>query len=160
MSQVRPVSLPDALSITLDNYYDLLKSQVGGLGADEFLQLKLVADPVDIDDERYRFFSLYQLLNRSDLAIDPKPVSGTIMTSAEQLNRVYGRFIQRLRSYVVRRELDEEDQEKIADLDMKMDRNPRLLPRSGCFRMSKNPGRTMRDGIIIRLIQPNRLVVP
>ncbi|MCA9075833.1 MAG: hypothetical protein KDA93_12420 [Planctomycetaceae bacterium] len=123
MSQVRPVSLPDALSITLDNYYDLLKSQVGGLGADEFLQLKLVADPVDIDDERYRFFSLYQLLNRSDLAIDPKPVSGTIMTSAEQLNRVYGRFIQRLRSYVVRRELDEEDQEKIADLDMKMDRN-------------------------------------
>lgn len=123
MSQVRPVSLPDGLNITLDNYYDLLKSQVGGLGADEYLQLKLVADPVDIDDERYRFFSHYQLLSRSDLAIEPKPVSGTIMTSSEQLHRVYGRFIQRLRSYVVRRELDEEDQEKIADLDQEMDRN-------------------------------------
>ena len=46
-SPVRDVPFGEALNISLDNYYDLLKSQVGGLRADEFLQLKLVADTVD-----------------------------------------------------------------------------------------------------------------
>lgn len=123
MSQVRPISIPDALSISLNNYYDLLKMQVGGLVADEYLQLKLVADPVDIDDAKYRFFSMYELLNRSDLAIEPMPVSGTIMTAADRLHQVYGRFLQRLRGYVVRNELSAEEQEQIDTLDLSMDRN-------------------------------------
>jgi hypothetical protein len=120
MSEVRPIELSEALKASLNNYYDLLKTQVGGLGADEFLQLKLVADVVDIDDEKYRYFSMYNLLLRSDLAIEPVPVSGTILTSADQLNRVYGRFLQRLRKYVVRRELSPEQLAALDDLDVKI----------------------------------------
>jgi len=123
MSQVQPIQISEALSISLNNYYDLLKQQVGGLAANEFLQLKLVADPVDVNDQKYRFFSMYQLLNRSDLAIEPEPISGTILTSADRLSLVYGRFLQRLRSFVVRSELSQEDQEKVAAFDVALGRN-------------------------------------
>jgi hypothetical protein len=122
MDQVNPISLGSALSTTLNNYYDLLKNQIGGLQADEFLQLKLVADPVDISDDKYRYWSMYNLLNRSDVAIEPRPVSGTILTSADRLNAVYGAFLQRLRGYVVRKELSTEDQAKVADIDVRIQR--------------------------------------
>jgi hypothetical protein len=118
--QVRPVPFGEALKISLDNYYDLLKTQVGGLGAEEYLQLKLVADPVDISAEKYPYYSQYNLLNRSDLAIEPVPVSGTILTSADQLSRVYGRFLQRLRKYAIRKDLSPAEQKQVADYDVQM----------------------------------------
>src|SRR4051812_13609540 len=116
MNEVVPVPLSAALNTSLDNYYDLLKAKIGGLQAEEFLQLKLVADPVDISDEKYRYWSWYNLLTRSDLAIEPNPISGTILTSADRLTTVYGRFLQRLRKYVVKTELSSEDQAKLADV--------------------------------------------
>ncbi|MBS0206782.1 MAG: hypothetical protein JSS49_28240 [Planctomycetes bacterium] len=122
MSSVQPVALSEALKISLNNYYDILKNQVGGLGSDEFLQLKLVADPIDINDSKYRYWSQYNLLQRSDLAIEPVPVSGTILTSADQLSQVYGGFLQRLRNYVIRKELSSEQQAQVADLDQKIAR--------------------------------------
>lgn len=117
-SQVLPVPFGQALKISLDNYYDLLKAQVGGLGSQEFLQLKLVADPVDISAEKYRYWSHYNLVRRSDLAIEPKPVSGSILTGAEELWRVYGKFLQRLRKYAVMKDLTANEQQELADLDM------------------------------------------
>jgi hypothetical protein len=126
VDEVRPIQFGEALKVSLDNYYDLLKTQVGGLGADEFLQLKLVADPVDLDDAKYRYWSNYNLLNRSDVAIEPVPVSGTILTSADQLNKVYGRFLQRLRKYAVKKQLTPAQQAAMDDLDMKIQRNKDL----------------------------------
>ncbi len=41
-SPIKPVSVGKALNVTLDNYYDLIKAQVGGLKTQEFLQLKLL----------------------------------------------------------------------------------------------------------------------
>ncbi|NKI60067.1 hypothetical protein HCG46_17520 [Labrenzia sp. PO1] len=125
-SPVKDVSLGDALKISLDNYYDLLITQVGTLKADEKLQLKLVADPVSVSDKKfadggYPWFSYYNLLRRSDLSIVPKPVSGGVMTGVAGLSDVYGEFLQKLRSFVVRKNLSKEDQIALADLDKKVE---------------------------------------
>lgn len=121
-SPVIEIPFGTALKISLDNYYDLLKIQVGGLGADEYLQLKLVADSVDISDKKYAehgymWQSYYRLLRRSDRAIDPTPINGTVVTSGYDLTQIYGKFLLRLRQYVVRKNLSATDQQKIADLD-------------------------------------------
>ena len=121
-SPVRDVPFGEALNISLDNYYDLLKSQVGGLRADEFLQLKLVADTVDVSDENYKFWSYYNLVIRSDQAIEPTPVSDGVMTGAETLVDEYDRFIRQLRTYVVREVLSDDDFRKLADIDLRIRR--------------------------------------
>jgi len=36
-SPIRPIEFGAALKMSLDNYYDLLKAQVGGLTSDEYL---------------------------------------------------------------------------------------------------------------------------
>ena len=50
-SPVKDVDFGEALKLSLDNYYDLLKTNVGALASNEFLQLKLVADPLDLSDK-------------------------------------------------------------------------------------------------------------
>ena len=66
------------------------------------------------------------MLRRSDLAISPEPVSGTILTGVTELHDVYGKFLRRLRSLVVIKELSQEDQLKIAALDLEIDRNKQV----------------------------------
>lgn len=129
-SPVREVSFGEGMKISLNNYYDILKEQAGGLGAQEFLQLKLVADSLDItpnvQEGSYKWFSYYNMLRRSDLAIAPEPVSGTILTGAIELHDVYGKFLRRLRSLVVTKELSQEDQLKVNALDLEIDRNKQI----------------------------------
>lgn len=121
MSQVVPISLGSALNTTLDNYYDLLKNQLGGLQSEEYLQLKLVADPVDISAEKYPYWSMYNLLTRSDLSIEPRPVNGTIVTSVVRFSDLYGTFLRRLRGYVVLNNFTPQEQAQISDLDAQAD---------------------------------------
>src|SRR5579872_2440239 len=104
-SPIQPISFGDAMQISLNNYYDLLKVQAGGLGANEFLQLKLVADAVDISDiqpngGKYEWFSYYNLLNRSDLEIEPQPLSGTVLAGVARVSDIYGKFLNRLANLV------------------------------------------------------------
>ncbi len=119
--EVREIPFGQAIKISLDNYYDLLKTNVGSLQAEEFLQLKLVADPLDINQDQYEFFSYYTMLVRSDAAIEPQPVGGEIVTSAATLASVYGRFLQKLRGFIVQTELTADDQKTIASLDLNIE---------------------------------------
>jgi len=119
--EVRDIPFGQAIKISLDNYYDLLKTNVGSLQAEEFLQLKLVADPLDINQDQYEFFSYYTMLVRSDAAIEPQPVGGEIVTSAATLASVYGRFLQKLRGFIVQTELTADDQKTIASLDLNIE---------------------------------------
>src|SRR4051812_21079287 len=124
-SPIKEIPFGDALKISLDNYYDLLKTQIGGLNADEFLQLKLVADSLDLSDKKYAdggyiWNSYYRLLKRSDAAIDPTPVAGNITMSGADFTQVYGNFLRRLRRYVVIKNLNAEEQIALANLDTKL----------------------------------------
>ncbi|MFM0687315.1 hypothetical protein PQQ77_15145 [Paraburkholderia strydomiana] len=122
-SPVQDITFGTALKITLDNYYDLLKTQVGGLKTDEFLQLKLVADTIDLSLDKkaseggYVWNSYYNLLGRSDRGIQPIPVAGEIQVGLEDLASIYAKFLRKLRTYVIVKVLSPSDQLKIADLD-------------------------------------------
>jgi hypothetical protein len=126
-SPVRPISVGDALKISLDNYYDLLKTHVGGLAANEFLQLKLVADILDVSLDWppaapvgahfYPWFSYFNMLERADRSIVPAPVSAGVETGVEKLSSIYGQFLQKLRGYVVKTTLPDAERAKIADYD-------------------------------------------
>lgn len=121
-SPIKDVTFGTALTISLDNYYDLLKAQVGALSTEEYLQLKLVADTVDLSDKKaseggYVWWSYYNLLGRSDLAIEPSPVTGEVATGLATLADAYGRFLRKLRNYVVVAVLSPAEQLRLADLD-------------------------------------------
>lgn len=123
---VVPVPFGTAMQVSLNNYYDLLKAQAGNLGANEFLQLKLTADPVDITakknvDGGYEWFSYYNLLNRADLEIDPAPLSGSALTGVAAVSDLYGKFLAKLSSFVLIKELSPDDQQKKSDLDAQID---------------------------------------
>lgn len=125
-SPIKDVSFGDGMKISLDNYYDILNQKIGGLGSKEYLQLKLVADTVDISDETgangYKWFSYYNLLERSDLALEPQPISDTILTGAIKLADVYGKFLRKLRTLVVYSELSQDDKDKLDTLDIDIER--------------------------------------
>lgn len=139
-SPIKEVTFGEGMKTSLNNYYDILKEQAGGLGAQEFLQLKLVADGVDISETvsagSYKFFSYYNLLRRSDLAIEPKPISGTVLTGALQLHDVYGKFLARLRTLIVLKDLSAEDELKISEFDLEIERNEKLAKE--LFKLDQN----------------------
>src|SRR3974377_1168414 len=120
-SPVQDVTFGQALSISLNNYYDLLKGQVGTLAADEYIQLKLVADAIDISRKKYPWYSNYNLLIRSDQAIAPTPVTGVVGTAVSTLWAVYERFLRKLRTYVVQANLSPDEQKQVNALDVDMD---------------------------------------
>lgn len=126
-SPVKDITFGEASTITLNNYYDLLKAQVGSLQAGEFLQLKLVADVIDVSLDKkaseggYVWFSYHNLLERSDLAIHPGPISGEVQVGLERLSAVYGRFLRRLRQFVTVKELSPQEQVQVADIDKAID---------------------------------------
>lgn len=126
-SPVRDISFGQALNLSLDSYYDLLKGQVASLQADEFLQLKLVADMIDLSvDEKaskggYIWYSYHNLLERSDIAIEPHPVSDSATVGLELLSDIYGRFLRRLRKYAIAKELTPQEQLQISDIEKKID---------------------------------------
>ena len=113
---ITDITFGSALTISLNNYYDLLKDQVGGLKAEEFLQLKLVADALDLSQTNYPWFSLHNLHDKSNVAIEPSPVDSTVSVSAVRLDAVYGEFLRRLVTYVIAVNLSDDDQKQYNSL--------------------------------------------
>lgn len=124
-SPIKEITFGQAMKFSLDNYYEILKMKAGQLAAGELLQLKVIADTIDLtaDDKipasqgGYAWFSYFNLLNRSDRAIEPEPVSGGAATSALTLTSVYGKFLSKLRGYVVLANLSPDDQKRLSKLD-------------------------------------------
>jgi hypothetical protein len=125
-SPVQPVTFATALQVTLDNYYDLLKAEAGSLTANEFLQLKLVADIVDVTEKEnkdggYEWFSHYNLLKRADLAIEPKPISDMASVGLIEFSKVYGKFLQKLSRFVIKKALTPDEQKQKSALDAEIE---------------------------------------
>jgi hypothetical protein len=118
-SPVEDVTLGEAMKISLDHYYELLKKNAGGLEENEFLQLRLISDPVDVSnkDEGYTWFSKYNLLERADAAINPSPINSGVTISAKTLVSVYERFLNRLTQLVDLPQPNPEYEQQIMALD-------------------------------------------
>lgn len=126
LSPVQEVPFGQALQISLNNYYDLLKVQSGSLQAEELMQLKLVADPLDISlplvsDGRYEWYSYHNLIKRADLEIEPGPLAGSVHTGVARISDIYGKFIAKLSSLVVTQVLSSDDQKRKSDLEVEID---------------------------------------
>ncbi len=122
---VQPISLGSALQISLDNFYDLLKTNAG-VAQNELLQLRLAADLLDISDDipaskkGYVWFTYGNLVDRCDRRIEPSPVSpqtNGAQVDAAHLSDIYGQFMRKLRTLVVKKDLSPEDEKKHADID-------------------------------------------
>lgn len=126
-SPVKDVAFGTALKISLDNYYDILKQQSGGLKVEERLQLKLASNSIDVSEDKpasqhgYKWFSYYNLVGKSDRAISPMPIDGEIQTGLESLASVYALFLRKLRTFVVQKALSSADQKVISDLDIEIE---------------------------------------
>jgi len=121
-SPVQDVTFGQAMKVSLNHFYDVLKEQVGKLESEEFFQLRAIADAIDIAEKDYPFFSYYNLLQRSDQAIDPQPPAGTIFTAASTLAHEYEKFLRKLRNYVVKANLSAEDEKSVNELTLAIDR--------------------------------------
>src|SRR5262245_15117241 len=95
-SPVQDVTFGQALKVSLNSYYDVLKDQVGQLQSDEYFQLRAIADTIDVSEKDYPFFSYYNFLQRADQAIDPQPPNGTIVTAGSTLAYEYQKFLRQL----------------------------------------------------------------
>jgi hypothetical protein len=113
--QVYPITPSQALNLSLNSYYDLLKNQMGGLQANEYLQLKLVADPVDIGT-KYPWYSQYNLLRRCDVQIEPNPVSDGVFLNAGRFVDAYQSFLEKLCKYVAIANLTQAQQDELSAL--------------------------------------------
>ena len=126
-SPVQPVSFGEAMQISVKNYYDLLKENASSLEANEFLQLKLAADIVDItdktnDDKGYEWYSYYNLLNRADLGIESQPLSNdSVQVSTAKFSSIYGEFLGTLSRFVLVNALTPEEKQRKAELEVDLD---------------------------------------
>ncbi len=121
ISPVQPILFGEGMQISLDNYYTLLKEQSGSLQAEEFMQLKLAADPIDIslpltEQGQYEWYSYYNLLKRADLEIEPGPLSGTAQVGASRISDIYGKFLVQLSNLVVIKQLSADDLKRKGEL--------------------------------------------
>jgi hypothetical protein len=118
---IQDVSFGTALSISLNSYYDVLKFYLGGFGANEYLQLKLFADTIDISAKDYPWYSQTNLLQCADQAIEPSPTTDSVTVTAVTLHAVYEEFLSQLVTYVVIANNTPDDQKTIQDLRLHVD---------------------------------------
>ncbi|WP_140740782.1 hypothetical protein [Mesorhizobium sp. B2-3-5] len=109
------------MNVSLNDYYDLLKVNVTGIKAEEFLQLKLVADPVSISNDKasaggYIWWSYYNLLDRGDHVVVPQAVDDQVAISAARLANVYGDFLNILIKFVAKKNLTPPEEKELANL--------------------------------------------
>ena len=127
-SPIVPITMPQAAKLSLDNYYDLLKLNAASLQANEFLQLRIVAEPVDISNDKasqggYIWWSYSNLLWLSDRVIVPGPVDQGATISAARLSVAYGEFLDQLIKYVAIINLSLQDQQDLADIKVSIAAN-------------------------------------
>jgi len=123
MPEIREVDILADFNLTLDHFYSIVKTQIGGLQARQYLQLQATAIPFDVSPD-YKWFS-YGTMNRFfDVRMDPTPVASNItLEAAARLSDQYLIFMADLISLVEVLELDKDTLEKIDKLRTRINNN-------------------------------------
>ena len=77
---------------TFDLFYGFVKERVGNLGANQYLQIRTIAEPLDIA-VRYPWFSYCNYLTRIDTTIVPVPLSDQYVTEDTPFSEEFARFL-------------------------------------------------------------------
>ena len=124
MSTVTEVDALADFKLTLDHFYSLVKSQVSNLQADQYIQLQAGAVQLDVDKEKYPWFSLSNLNHFFDVRLAPTPVSDSlVLLSGAKLSTEYILMLSDLLSLVEFKELDQLTIDKIEKLEAKVRNN-------------------------------------
>jgi hypothetical protein len=99
---------------TMDLFYQFAKEQIGNLQASQYIQLKTVADPFDVS-LKYKYYSYYNYLLRSDTILEPNPLNDQFVTSDRTFSVEFGRFLDTAVSLIEKKELDPATIQKIND---------------------------------------------
>ncbi|QCK88035.1 hypothetical protein E8L99_20890 [Phreatobacter aquaticus] len=79
-----PITEVDALAdynLTANHFYSVIKSQLGNLQLNQYIQLQLTALPLDINSKDYPWFSYGVLQNYFDVSLNPTPVSDSLVVA-------------------------------------------------------------------------------
>ena len=124
MSKVIDVDVLKDWNLSADNFYSIVAGQTGSLSSKGRFQLQAAAIPVDVDGEKYRWFSKGNLSRMCDSALEPVGVSDSKIGGIEfgaKLSSEYKAFVEAAMSLVEMRELSEKEQERIDRLQTEVD---------------------------------------
>ncbi len=117
-----------AFGLTIGEFYGLVKSNIGELSSNQYLQLGVIAKPLDVA-ANYPWFSLRNLIRTLDLTLEPAVVSNVSLREDIELFREYSSFCLVLSRIVAlsRRDLTEEEKERLTSLDKEAEELSELI---------------------------------
>lgn len=120
MSRVTEINVLENWTLSVNHFYELLKSSLGEISPNGKYQLQMSAIPLDVDPNNYEWFSRGNINSAFDVALEPVPVSERLtggLQVGSKLSEEYGSFLETAVSLVEQTELPEDVIKKIARLN-------------------------------------------
>ena len=77
---------------TFDLFYQIVKLQIGNLKSDQYIQIRAVAEPLDMN-KTYPWFSYYAYLSKVDTCLEATPITNTFASTDRAFSDEFERFI-------------------------------------------------------------------
>jgi hypothetical protein len=125
MANIKEIDPIADFKLTLDQFYDLVKVQLGNLQVDSFIQLQATAIPLDVSLDYY-WFSLGVLNSFFDVRLEPFPIDETLglgLKANALFSREYISFLSELIRLVEVKALDSDTLQKIDELQIRVAQN-------------------------------------
>lgn len=120
MPDIKEVDAAEDFGLTLNQFYSIVKQQIGNIQSQQYIQLQATALPFDVDLE-YKWFSYGNINRFFDIRLDPAPIADTItLLGGAKLSAEYLIFIADILALVEMKELDKETLSKIDELSTKV----------------------------------------
>lgn len=121
MSRVTEVNVLNDWTLSIDHFYSIIKSSLGEISSGGRYQIQATAIPLDVDGDKYEWFSRGIINQAFNTALEPIP-AGEDLGAGLQLRTTlageYRAFLSRALLLVETAELDEEVVEKIDQLEV------------------------------------------
>lgn len=120
MASVKEVNVLEDFGLTLDHFYTIVKTQIGNLDINQYVQVQATAVPLDVS-QNYKWFSLGNLSKFFDVTLHPKPISDSLsLNTPYKLSPEYGLFLAKAVNLVERKELDSDTLKQIDVLEVEI----------------------------------------
>jgi len=104
----------DDYKATFDLFYQFVKTEVGNLKSNQYIQIRATAEPLDAN-ALWPWFSYYTYLLKTDTTLEPVPVTDNLAKTDISFTDEYERVINVALQFVEQKELDAGTIQKIND---------------------------------------------
>jgi hypothetical protein len=112
--------------LTLNQFYGIIKEQIGTVSDKELIQLGTIALPVDIG-ANYPWFSYFNLVKLGDYTVQQNPHADYTFSQDTSLFKEYFYFVSKLASLIELRKLTAQENAEIRSLETRIANNGILL---------------------------------